>query len=414
MWRFWERRHAPWFMLWPMALAQVVSWGTLYYSFSLFAGPMHESLGWPLPALNGALTLGLLVTGLMAYPVGALLDRHGGRWLMTAGSATAGALLLAWSRIGSLPIFYVLWAGLGVCMACVLIEAAFAVINQHFGAEARRGIVAMTLVTGLAGTVFVPLIGFLLAHLDWRETLVVLALLHFAWCVPVHFCVLPPRKRPAQGHAHTDAAAGRALMRLRLRTRVFWGLALWYTSYTLTASGLIFQLVPILRAESVPDERIFWCFALIGPVQVAARFLMVTAARGATTRLLGACTTALTPLAVVLLACAPPTTGWLSLFACCFGVGHGVTTILRGVAPAEWLGREHYGRMMGALALPMMFAMALAPLLTALVWEHFHDPIVVWWTIFAGSLFGAVGFWLAALAPRPAFLAPPEGSGARR
>ena len=33
-------------MLWPLALAQMTSWGTMYYSFSLFSAPMQRELGW--------------------------------------------------------------------------------------------------------------------------------------------------------------------------------------------------------------------------------------------------------------------------------------------------------------------------------------------------------------------------------
>jgi hypothetical protein len=57
-------------MVWTMAIAQVISWGTLYYSFSLFVVPMQEGLGWSRPLLNGALSLGLLSTGVVAFPVG--------------------------------------------------------------------------------------------------------------------------------------------------------------------------------------------------------------------------------------------------------------------------------------------------------------------------------------------------------
>jgi hypothetical protein len=39
------RRH-PWMMVWTMTIAQVISWGTLFYGFSLFIVPVHESLGW--------------------------------------------------------------------------------------------------------------------------------------------------------------------------------------------------------------------------------------------------------------------------------------------------------------------------------------------------------------------------------
>ena len=53
----------PWVMVWTMAVAQVISWGTLYYAFSLFVVPMQASLGWSRPLLHGALSLGLLSRG---------------------------------------------------------------------------------------------------------------------------------------------------------------------------------------------------------------------------------------------------------------------------------------------------------------------------------------------------------------
>src|SRR5262245_57269909 len=72
-------RHHPWVMVWTLAVAQVISWGTLYYTFSLFVVPMQESLGWSRPLLNGALSLGLLTAGAVAFPVGAWIDHRGGR-----------------------------------------------------------------------------------------------------------------------------------------------------------------------------------------------------------------------------------------------------------------------------------------------------------------------------------------------
>lgn len=389
-------------MLWPLAIAQVISWGTLYYSFPLFVGPMLAELGWSVAAANAALTLGLIVTGLAAYPVATVLDRRGGRTLMTLGSIGAGLLLLGWSRISSLYAFFALWLALGACMSCVLIETVFTIINQHFGEEARSGLTALTLVTGFSGTIFVPFIGVLLPALGWREAMLVLAALNLFVCAPIHFAFAPSW---APAHPHPDAPGGKAadagvVMRARLRNPIFWGLVLWYTSYSLTASSIIFQFVPLLRIQHVPDHDIYLAFALIGPVQVGARILVVTLGRGASTARLGAVTTLLVPLALVVMILAPPTLAMLCVFSALFGAGHGVTTILRGTAPAEWLGRAHYARTMGAIALPMMFAMALAPLWTASIWTASERPVVVWSFVLAGSLLGTAGYWLAVISRR--------------
>ena len=384
-------------MLWPLAIAQVISWGTLFYSFSLFAGPMGKELGWSGPATNGALTAGLLVTGAMAYPVGAWVDRFGARWLMTGGSFGAGLALLLWAKLDSLAAFYLLWLVLGALMSCVLIETAFAVIHQQFGPQARKGITAMTLVTGFSGTVFVPLIGYLLGKLGWRLSLEVLAAFNLCINVPVHFFFTPPRGHRLADARKPDPAAVRAVMQARFRNPIFWGLALWYTSYSLTSSSLIFQFVPVLSASGVPQGDLYFCFALIGPVQVLARVVALTLGRRATTAALGAMTSVIVPAGLVVLLLAPPTLPWLCVFATCFGVGHGVTTILRGLAPVEWLGREYFARTMGALAFPMQSAMAIAPLYMANVWAASGNPRVVWAAILAGSIAGAAGYLLAVL-----------------
>src|SRR5690606_14921572 len=101
-----------------------------------------------------------------------------------------------------------------------------------------------------------------------------------------------------------------------------------------------------------------------------------------------------------ILICAPRTPLFLVLFATCFATGHGITTILRGTAPIEWLGREHFGRTMGAIALPMQLALALAPLLTAWVWSASGSSQIMLWQIFLGALTGVAGYWLAARARR--------------
>lgn len=379
-----------------LGVAQIVSWGTLYYSFSLFVLPMQESLGWSLTQLNGALTTGLLVAGLCAFPVGAFIDRHGGRALMTVGALGAVTLLCAWSQVETLAGFYAVWFGLGACMAAVLYEPLFVVLTYHFKEHARRAITTLTLVAGFASTVFMPLIETLLGQLPWRDVLLLLALIYAAITVPVHALLIPPR--PADS-THTTSTSTRETARTYLRARLgdptFWGLTVWFTAYIGTASGLMFQLVPYLKANGVTTATILITIALIGPSQVVGRLLLMLAGDRASTLAVGAATTTLTPLAVLVLILAPTSMATLGLFAIMFGVANGVTTILRGVAPAEWLGRAHYGSVMGVMGAPMMIAAALAPLLTAAIWTASGSAEAMQWAVLAVALSGAIGFWIA-------------------
>ena len=70
-----------WFIS-ALGAAQICSWGTLFYGFPLIAEAMRSDLGWSKTELYGAATVGMLLAGLAAYPVGTAIDRGHGRTLM--------------------------------------------------------------------------------------------------------------------------------------------------------------------------------------------------------------------------------------------------------------------------------------------------------------------------------------------
>src|SRR5579875_797583 len=108
-----------WVLVGALALTETVSWGVLYYGFTVFIKPMQHDLGWSRGALTGAFSLALLVQGVAGLAAGRWLDRRGPRLLMTAGSCAAVVLVLCWSVVRSLLLFYLIWAAIGVVLAAV-------------------------------------------------------------------------------------------------------------------------------------------------------------------------------------------------------------------------------------------------------------------------------------------------------
>jgi MFS family permease len=392
-------RRRPWVMVWTLAVAQVISWGSLYYAFSLFVVPMQASLGWSRPLLNGALSLGLLAAGAVAFPVGAWIDRRGGRAVMTLGSLLGGLLLLAWAQVETPWVFYVIWALIGASLAGVLYEPAFAVLTATFGPDARRAITAMTLVGGFASTVFMPLTQFLIATVGWRQALLILGGLNLAVCLPLHALFVPTRPAPPLPKAppvnHEAAVSTTSELQTILRGRVFWGLAVWFTAANLTASGFVFQFVPLLTTWGVDMTAILTGVALIGPMQVAGRIVLMCFSARLETREIGTAVVILLPAAVLVLLSLPHEPVWLGLAAALYGAGNGVMTIARGTAVADLIGRTHYGALNGALTLPTMVAKALAPVVTAVIWSATGDPSLMLWTMLGSAIIGAVGFVFA-------------------
>ncbi len=103
-----------WVIVLALCWTEVTSWGILYYAFPVFVTPMSQDLGWSRAAITGAFSLALLCSGLAALVVGRWVDRHGPRLIMTAGSGAAVLLVLAWSAVDDLAVFYLVWAGIGL------------------------------------------------------------------------------------------------------------------------------------------------------------------------------------------------------------------------------------------------------------------------------------------------------------
>ena len=138
------RPYYGWVIVAALSFTELTSYGVLVYAFAVFVVPMQEELGWSRATISGAYSLAIVVSGIAAVPVGRLLDRHGPRVIMSLGSCAAAALVFAWSRVEDLVMFYVIWAGIGVAMAMVLYEPAFAATATWFREDLDRAVLALT------------------------------------------------------------------------------------------------------------------------------------------------------------------------------------------------------------------------------------------------------------------------------
>ena len=183
-----------WWITFTLALTETISWGIVYYAFTVFITPMQRDLGWSKAELTGGFSLALLVMGGMAFPVGVWIDRHGARLLMTTGSIAACLLVIAWSQVTDKALFYLIWAGLGVCAAAILYEPAFAVVAAWFVKKRGKALTTITFAAGLASTIFIPLSDALLHAVGWRDAILGLGIFLGVTTIPLHALLL--RRRP--------------------------------------------------------------------------------------------------------------------------------------------------------------------------------------------------------------------------
>jgi predicted MFS family arabinose efflux permease len=387
-----------------LGIAQICSWGTLYYSFALMAEAMRVDLGWPKTEIYGAATLGLTLAGVAAYPVGAAIDRGKGRYVMSLASVGAGFLLFAWSQVSNVFAFYAIFAAMGCLQAATFYEPAFAVIARRVGSgNARRGITALTLWGGFASTVFIPLIQFLIEHVGWRDALMVLGAINVIVCGGLYFLAIDPNKdRPLPTReAHEPAPlAGRKAVAWAMRQPVFWALMVALVGYEAAFAALTFHLYPFLLERGLDSTGVVTVLAVIGPAQVAGRLLIMYLAPNAPVRKVGSIIVIVFPLAVVGFALAPASVSVIAVIAAFYGGANGMITIVRGLMVPEMISRDAYGAINGALVAPMNVTLAIAPLGAAWIWSTTggYDAVLV--AIGIGAVVLCIGFWTAAVLNR--------------
>ena len=388
-------QHDPRLVGW-LSLAQLISWGSTFYTFALLMAPLERELGLSRAQSSLAFSLALLVEGLMAYPVGRWIDRGHERIVMTAGSLLAGVCLLLHSQVTGIAGFYAVWAGLGVAMAAVLYSTAFAVVTRRFPNDFRRAIITMTFLGGLASTVFIPLTAWLIANWGWRQALVALALFHLLLCAPLHAYTLRSAPR-------TLSAVGTALLppdvtRL-LRSAPFLLIGVFVVLLMAVMVALPAHMVNLLRENGLSEAWVIAIPASIGVIQVLGRLLLFFFEHHFDVHLANRLIPCLVPLGLLALLVAPlfgaAQVGVVLLFVLLYGMGNGMLTIVKGTAIAQYVNRDHVATLNGALGLPLALSRAGAPLLVGLLWSPTAGYGSALWLLLGMSVVGAGALMLA-------------------
>jgi hypothetical protein len=386
--------HRPWKTIGILAFTQITSWGALYYAFTILAPDIQRDLGLGPAFAFGAFSWSLLVAGLVSTPVGILLDRFGGQFVMAAGSLVCGTGLVWLSQCDSLLSYFGAWTVLGLAMALTLYEAAFATINRKFFSGSREAISKLTLFAGFASTIFWPLTLKLDSLLGWRNTYFWFGIAQFTLCLPLHLWLGRDAARPAA--ATTGLARKSHTLSEALRHPAFWKLAMAFSANTFIFSAMSVHLIPLLKQLGHVAAVAVLMSTLIGPMQVAGRIGEMTFARNALPQTVGKFAFSALPGALLILLLFGTQAWAVGAFCILYGLSNGIMTIVRGTIPQALFGRENYGAISGALAGPSLLSKAAGPLLAAAILGVSPDPSALLMVLLAGAVFSLV-FYLGAV-----------------
>ncbi len=350
-----------------LSLTMIMAWGTLFYGITLIGPRIMAETGWSKTWIYGAFSLAMLTSGLVAPRIGALIDRSGGRHVMAIGSVVGGFGYLLLAFANSLPMLYAAYAVIGLGMAGSLYDPAFASLARMAGHKARIAITMLTLGGGLASTVFWPLGLWLLSFMDWRGLCLVYAGLNGVVCALLHLVGLGSEKAAPAPLGIVDTSSPHGTAPAALRGKIIWLLALIFMAHGLVSNGMSVHITTLLGALGLTEAQAVTVGTLIGPSQSAGRLVELMLGGAYPVMRLGYVATGTLPFAFGALALMGGAVIGVVIFAALYGISNGLVTIARGVITLGLLGRENYGRTLGAIAAPTLAAKSLSPMAFAVI-----------------------------------------------
>jgi MFS family permease len=349
-------------LVYPLALTVGVGFGAVLYGFSVLLTSSAAGGRFSNAVLSAAFSGSVLAGAAVAIPIGRHADVHGIRRILGLGGALVGSGFVAFSLAAEpWQVLAAWWLLIGPGSAMVLFDPAFVALEQWFDLPTRnRAVGTLTLVTGLAGPVFVPATTVAVQHIGWRPTAAVLGGLVAvaAWLtagLALRVAPLPAAHRQRRrARAGTAPGAGARISGrfVALTAAIVCGLA------TLEAV----QVHRLARFEVVGFDPVTlaWWAATASLLSLPGRFLLPRlASRFRSLKLMIAMTLMLVPALALTIR---GTAAWEMVgHFVLFGLAFGALFPLRAVVMGDEFAGPRFGTLMGVQAAAIAVGRAAGP-----------------------------------------------------
>ena len=375
--------------------------------FSFFVTPMSDELGWSRSDLSWGYTTRLIVAGVAAPFVGALLDRIGSRVLGTLAGLIAGACVLGLAGVHSLIVFYALFAisgiaGFGAPGGQLITTVPIA---KWFHTNRGRALAIATIGMPLGTSIFLPIVEALIDNLGWREAWLVSGVMVITvLAVP---CAIFMRKDPESMDLHPDGAdhppvytalessASTATSENWTAAQAIRSPTMWMIVAAMMLLGAVLPGTVLYRTAYWQDvglsTGVIALATALDPlmVSVSALYCGFLADRIQTRYLafFGLTIAGCSMLAMIL---AQDSVVYLLAYNMIWGIGMGANVTVQNIIWPNYFGRQFVGTIRGIVfPISVIASAASAPLFAALL-DAFSEDRFVWIVTLAG-------FWVSAL-----------------
>ncbi len=378
-----RRAYYGWYIVGIAFLAQLISSGLAIHATAVWVRPMTQALGWSRTDFFWVTSFGSVLQGVLAFPLGPLVDRYGGRRLLILGALVAGGATMLTALVHYRWEFFLLRGILlpagNLTMGYIVVSVA---VSNWFIKKRGRAIAIAAMGLATASILLTPLAGVFINYLGWRLAWVALGLVVWVVIIPPAYLFMQRRPEdvgllPDGGQTDTTPKAKPArpaeesyTRAQATRTPAFWLMTVAFALNSPAMGGMFFHFVPyltgpplnlsVLTATSVASVGGWFSFAIKPPwgllgERVPARYLVA----------IGFVVMSGGILAITF---ARPLWAVYGAFML-WGVGMGGIAPMRELSFADAFGRLHLGAIRGLETPLTVLASAGAPLLAAWLYD---------------------------------------------
>jgi MFS family permease len=380
-----------WWIVFTVILAGIVQSSQGHPALGAFMKPMTEYFGWSRGGYASGMTIGSMLGGFIAVFIGPLVDRHGGRWILTGSSLIVGGTVILTGFVKSFWQFFVLQIIARTVNMGIVVLVMQVVIPKWFIRKRGRA-VAFGHMGGMMGNAGTPLfIQFIVSRFGWRAAAVTLGVSVWTLCVPPIWFFL--RRRPedmgllpdgdkqnpeqtgenSSGKNPTSSRIETSMtVREVLRHRSLYLLITAFTLSSLVGSSLNLHAIPYLSDRGLTAGLAVSVMAVLSSTGGIGAIIMGFIVERYPARFVLSIAFLLVSFSyIILLNVNGP--GIAFLWAGYAGMVRGGGGILGQIIYADYYGRDSLGSIRGLTSPAQMGANAVGPLLAALAFDFRGD-----------------------------------------
>ena len=390
------RVHYGWLVAAVLFLCFMLSVGIVQYSFGIFVTELETEFGWSRTQVNSALSL-FAVTGLLAPPVGWLLDRFGSKSVMVISIAGLALSQLLRPWMTELWHFYMLSFIQYAAFPGAIMIPSGKLIGLWFAASRGRAMGLTAMGANFGGFVFAWLTDVLVGTVDWRTTYFVYGVLFALLIGPVFLFVKDgpamPVTQEASGPGNAaplPAGQGGLSASQAVRTRAFALIVIALFFATFTYQSVLTQIVPHLENIGVDRAQAAIALSIISLAGMGGKVLFGALTEVFPVRYAVGASLGCQIVGLLILVTVGTSSPLLWIFVPIFGLGFGGLGSLMPLVVQNTFGLRGFGSIFGLVNFFILGAALIGPPLVGLAFDTWGSYSQAFLALSAAFAVGAV------------------------